>query len=730
MSTTNSQSQSEDIVIVESSDYAQVVFEDVRETYSNLKPLECTFILNELLQNEQSDDWVGIYKVGFSNCSQFICNQPVNSGTEIEKKILFPVEMLPKEDSEFYQFVYVSNAKQIRGASVPFQFKTGQCTEYSDDEDQDAVIVKFDNNDTMSEIKTKCAELSVANNNYQKIIKENEVMIKGLKDEVASIKLRCFRLTMDNEKLNFTLRNKADSLKNLAENITSLTSDNNNLLTKFNDLTSNNRDLMEKLEERIDQVASLEKQMESVKIDKEDFEGLVSVKESELIQLEKDKDELKRIIEELYLINEQISKLEVQVTERTTELDKIKDELQKNNIIVSEQAEQIQSIIAEKESLLLKIEELSKENGLLLNGQQDIIQELAMSKEKIEAVEQSKEMLRKQLESVSQELEDSKKKIATQTDIAVELTEKLNQNGFEKANHDTIINQLKEEHQEKINQINGSYYVLKVAHNSLETRLRTSEHRRELADKEIETQQKTIEQLKEENEEFKERIRYGAMEYQKIFDKYRFYKNQKFNSDLNVYQTEENQPRRRTHLGSFESKETDSAIQDKTVSQSARASNDDSENTLLDALLGSSFYNGTWNTAKCEQPTQINTTLENQLNEKKTFATPARTTQPKSSDFSDDGLIHGKRNQPETEKTENLAHKLNRCQIGISKEDEELRIENCEVCDFVFPTGTTESERNQHINSHGQQCPVCFLQFRKDYNQNEFEIHVNSHFTN
>ncbi len=54
----------------------------------------------------------------------------------------FQVEVLPKEEGEFYQFVYVSNGKQIRGASVPFQFKFEDCTEYSDEEDNDAVIVK------------------------------------------------------------------------------------------------------------------------------------------------------------------------------------------------------------------------------------------------------------------------------------------------------------------------------------------------------------------------------------------------------------------------------------------------------------------------------------------------------------------------------------------------------------------------------------------------------------
>lgn len=128
--------------------------------------------------------------------------------------------------------------------------------------------------------------MTCANETYEKLIRENEALIKSLKDEVASIKLRCFRLTMvtekpckfiawklsnfqffqDNEKLNFTLRSKADSLKNLAETISSLTSDNNNLQEKFNDLSIDNKNLLETLQDRINQVASLKTELESAKI--------------------------------------------------------------------------------------------------------------------------------------------------------------------------------------------------------------------------------------------------------------------------------------------------------------------------------------------------------------------------------------------------------------------------------------------------------------------------------
>lgn len=67
----------EDLVLVEAKDYAQVIFEDVSECYSINQPLECVFSLNELLKAD-SADWIGIYKVGFTNYKEFICKSSLD----------------------------------------------------------------------------------------------------------------------------------------------------------------------------------------------------------------------------------------------------------------------------------------------------------------------------------------------------------------------------------------------------------------------------------------------------------------------------------------------------------------------------------------------------------------------------------------------------------------------------------------------------------------------------
>ena len=80
----------EDIVIVESNDYAQVVFDEIKECFIENQTLECHFTLNELLKADASD-WIGIYKVGFVNHKDHYCFAPINLEAihENKGKIIF-----------------------------------------------------------------------------------------------------------------------------------------------------------------------------------------------------------------------------------------------------------------------------------------------------------------------------------------------------------------------------------------------------------------------------------------------------------------------------------------------------------------------------------------------------------------------------------------------------------------------------------------------------------------
>jgi len=178
--------------------------------------------------------------------------------------------------------------------------------------------------------------------------------------------------------------------------------------------------------------------------------------------------------------------------------------------------------------------------------------------------------------------------------------------------------------------------------------------------------------LRKENEELKDRVRCGAYEYTKLFEKLRLLKNQKFNNELNVYQEqntpkeEENKLRRRSNLTSTQTSDSHAFI------AAQKNSENDSQNTLLDALLGTSFYNGTWNQEKSQvsacssqpkqytsQPTKVQTILMPTVKAQATISQP-KSSQAQSSDLSDDGLLQVKGAESSLP---NLTQKLSQCQI-------------------------------------------------------------------
>lgn len=80
-----------DLVLVESKDFAQVVFADVHDEYAENATCECEFTLNELLAADQTD-WIGVYKVGFSSHRDFVCKVPVDLAMIVNNhgKVSFP----------------------------------------------------------------------------------------------------------------------------------------------------------------------------------------------------------------------------------------------------------------------------------------------------------------------------------------------------------------------------------------------------------------------------------------------------------------------------------------------------------------------------------------------------------------------------------------------------------------------------------------------------------------
>jgi hypothetical protein len=113
-------------------------------------------------------------------------------------------------------------------------------------------------------------------------------------------------------------------------------------------------------------------------------------------------------------------------------LNRIRNDLRRNEATVTEQAQTIQNILNERDILNGLIQKLTKEKNELEANQENLSQELNFSKDKLSASEESKEILKSQFSLVKDELEDAKKKQTIDSITIKELTEKLAQSEADK----------------------------------------------------------------------------------------------------------------------------------------------------------------------------------------------------------------------------------------------------------------------------------------------------------
>ncbi|KAK2830189.1 hypothetical protein Q5P01_018120 [Channa striata] len=139
------------VSIMETSNFAHVIFQNVGKSFLPQAPLECRYTLTPYI-TPHPKDWVGIFKVGWSTARDYYTflwsPMPENyePGSTVHRTVVFQGYYVPKSDGEFYQFCYVTHAGDIRGASTPFQFRSSTPTEElltvtEDDSNSDILVV-------------------------------------------------------------------------------------------------------------------------------------------------------------------------------------------------------------------------------------------------------------------------------------------------------------------------------------------------------------------------------------------------------------------------------------------------------------------------------------------------------------------------------------------------------------------------------------------------------------
>nr|ACO13835.1 Tax1-binding protein 1 homolog [Esox lucius] len=128
-----------------STTFAQVVFQNIPHSYTPNVPVTCCYTLTSAIQPNPRD-WVGIFKVGWSNTKDyhtFVWVEPsvgLEGQEPVMKQVIFTTYYLPKDDAEFYQFCYVDSTGLVRGASTPFCFKTPE-EQSTDSLENDLLII-------------------------------------------------------------------------------------------------------------------------------------------------------------------------------------------------------------------------------------------------------------------------------------------------------------------------------------------------------------------------------------------------------------------------------------------------------------------------------------------------------------------------------------------------------------------------------------------------------------
>ncbi|CAL8372238.1 unnamed protein product [Boreogadus saida] len=137
--------------IMETSNFAHVIFQNVGKSFLPQAPLECCYTLTPYIAPHPKD-WVGIFKVGWSTARDYYTflwssmPESYEPGSTVQRSVMFQGYYVPKSDGEFYQFCYVTHTGDIRGASTPFLFKPSTPTDElltvaEDDSNSDILVV-------------------------------------------------------------------------------------------------------------------------------------------------------------------------------------------------------------------------------------------------------------------------------------------------------------------------------------------------------------------------------------------------------------------------------------------------------------------------------------------------------------------------------------------------------------------------------------------------------------
>ncbi|XP_069555322.1 tax1-binding protein 1 homolog A isoform X1 [Brachyistius frenatus] len=375
------------VSVMETSNFAHVIFQNVGKSFLPQAPLECRYTLTPYIAPHPKD-WVGIFKVGWSTARDYYTflwsPMPENyePGSTMHRTVVFQGYYVPKSDGEFYQFCYVTHTGDIRGASTPFQFRSATPTE------ELLTVTEDDSNSDILVVTTKTGLLERVEEAQQ----ERKELLKAMR-----------LLQEEKQQLQEEQKRLAREREQERETCCLLRTHNQELLRSSQGLSEEREEVRRRLTEATDRVRQLEEDLLGVTQRGLQKETELDCLRDRLKKLTAERDSLESLLknekDERDLYKAHLRSTELENTKLSAELQMLKAvELNREVTIAQfqEELERLRACVAQRDSL---------EKELLAHKADKA--ELARVREQLRQAEEQLQASRQQASLLASELRDS-----------------------------------------------------------------------------------------------------------------------------------------------------------------------------------------------------------------------------------------------------------------------------------------------------------------------------------
>ncbi|XP_048416783.1 calcium-binding and coiled-coil domain-containing protein 2-like isoform X2 [Stegostoma tigrinum] len=354
-----------DISLLYSSTFAQVIFVNVEKVYMTDVPVKCNYTLTPRIVAHKKD-WIGIFKVGWSTARDyhtFVWAPLPKEDNQVERQqqVMFEAYYLPKDYNDFYQFCYVTQKGEIRGASTPFGFKPAHSSlsdHLDNDFSQEMLIITTQ--DKLEETEREKDDLKASN---VKLMEENTALKEKIKEFETQAQ-----------------QDKEEQFRALEMNKTDMMALEKQMLEQKVDNEVELKAQTEKTEQLRRELA--EKDIMCLKVQKENQE-LRAKMESAQVTVEQLKQNNDKAADKARRLQQEAKSLRMEINTKETELTNLaetKNQIAKELEVSQENIKHLQS----------ELDNQKKENGKLADGLKK------MAGKEIEVQKQTAEVLRLQ----------------------------------------------------------------------------------------------------------------------------------------------------------------------------------------------------------------------------------------------------------------------------------------------------------------------------------------------